>query len=268
MFVNYWTERSIEFAQKQDYLDKLYTIYPITPNLRRQMPAETEAKIREAFKQKEDLVLIQELLDWDLFPIKDSYVAYLRKDKSAMSRNPQTISRIANILYTMGIEEIITKCTEPKETNRQMGSMFKKWIDTESLDIPVLQDAKQFLVSKDNCIFSASDEKLKDFAQEYLGYERDKGLDFIAKFNDKYILAEAKFITAIGGNQLNQFDDAMSTLQASFENKKVSNEVIPIAIIDGVVYIKSNTKLYRHIENNSDHVIISALLLKEFLYSL
>ena len=45
-------------------------------------------------------------------------------------------------------------------------------------------------------------------------------------------------------------------------------EVIPIAIMDGVIYIKGTHKLYRYLENHEDQIIISSLLLREFLYSL
>ncbi len=78
----------------------------------------------------------------------------------------------------------------------------------------------------------------------------------------------AKFLTDMGGHQNAQFDDAVRTMQASFEDKIVENEVIPIAIMDGVLYIKGSHKLYKYLENNPNQTIISALLLREFLYSL
>lgn len=266
--MNYWTNLSVEFAQQRNYLDELYKVYPITPNLRREIPKTREDKVREAFENNNNVMLVKELLELDLFPIKDSYVAYLKRDKTAIDRNPQTINRIAGTLFQMGIEQIIDKCTEPKETNRQMGPMFKRWIDKGTIGAPIIHDATEFLNSTENCIFNASDAEMKNFASKYLGFKRNKGIDFIAKFNNKYVIAEAKFLTDMGGHQNAQFDDAVSTMQTSFEDKTVDNEVIPIAIMDGVLYIKGTHKLYKYLKDHPEQTIISALLLREFLYSL
>ena len=96
--MNIWTEISADFAQQKNYLDELYKVYPITPNHRRELPKEIEKDIREAFINKENEKLIKNLLRLDLFPIKDSYVAYLKRDKDAIKPNPQTINRIAENL--------------------------------------------------------------------------------------------------------------------------------------------------------------------------
>lgn len=266
--MNYWTNLSVEFAQQRNYLDELYKVYPITPNLRREIPESSEQKIRMAFENQDNVSLIKELLKLNLFPIKDSYVAYLKRDKTAIERNPQTINRLAGTLFQMGIEEILEKCTEPKETNRQMGPMFKRWIDQKTIGVPIFHDPIEFLNSQENCIFNSTDSDMEKFARKYLGFKREKGIDFIAKFNNKYVIAEAKFLTDRGGHQNAQFDDAVRTMQTSFEDKIIENEVIPIAIMDGILFIKSKTKLYKYLENNPDQIIISALLLREFLYSL
>lgn len=266
--MNKWTEQSIKLAEQDNYLDKLYSIYPIKRNPRRQLSDEKKDKIRKAHKERNVIELITNLLDLDLFPIKDSFVAYLKKDRTAISRNPQNIERIGNILFDMDIEEILYKCTEPKESNRQMGPMFKKWIDKENFGAPVFRNAQEFLNCTDNCIFNSSDKELKKFAKEYLGYNRDKGIDFIAKFNEKYVIAETKFLTDFGGHQNAQFNDAVNTMQTSFKEKTVANEVVPIAILDGVLYIKGQNKMYNYLQNNPDQIIISALLLKEFLNSI
>ncbi len=97
--MNKWTETSAEFAQQRNYLDELYKVYPITPNLRREISKETESGIRQAFNDKDNEKLVKSLLRLDLFPIKDSYVAYLKKDSGALNRNPQTINRIAGIYF-------------------------------------------------------------------------------------------------------------------------------------------------------------------------
>ena len=266
--MNPWTKISIELASQKNYLDELYKVYPIISNLRRALPEDKEKNIRAAFKNNDKVELVEQLLDWDLFPIKDSYVAYLKRDKESISRNPQTINRIAENLFQMGIEEIIYRCTEPKETNRQIGPMFKNWINTGALGVPVYKTVSEFLNSEENCIFNSSDIAMEKFAREYLGFTREKGIDFIAKFNNKYVIAETKFLTDFGGHQNAQFSDATSTMHSEIKNKNLENEVIPIAIMDGVLYIKSNNKMYRYLLENPNQIILSSLILKEFLYSL
>ena len=47
----------------------------------------------------------------------------------------------------------------------------------------------------DNCILNMSDNVMYKFAAEFLGFRRNKGVDFLAKFGAKYIAGEAKFLT-------------------------------------------------------------------------
>ena len=51
-------------------------------------------------------------------------------------------------------------------------------------------------------------------------------------------------------------------------NNSCKKEVIKIAIVDGVLYIKGKHKLYKFLQDNSELVILSALVLREYLYSL
>lgn len=267
--MNIWTEMSIEFANQRNYLDELYRVYPISPNLRRELDPRLQRSIESAFLNRDNELLIKNLLQLDLFPIKDSYVAYLRRDPSAIERNPQTINRLAGTIYEMGYDTVIEKCTEPKETNRQIGPMFKYWLDRGTLGVPVYKRIRDFLRNpNENAILNVSDAEMANFAVEYLGYNREKGLDFLARFNNKYVVGEAKFLTDFGGHQNAQFDDAVSTITSNFHSTVLDVEVIPIAIMDGVLYIRGNHKLYRYLENHEEQIIISSLLLREFLYSL
>ena len=97
-----------------------------------------------------------------------------------------------------------------------------------------------------------------------MGYCRNdnKGVDFVGRFNGKYVIGEAKFISDEGGHQNDQFLDAMTTLQSATQKN-----VINIAILDGVLYIPSKKKMYKTI-TNSDVPVFSALLLRDYLYQL
>ncbi len=260
--VEYWTQLSIDFANQKNYLDELFKIYPTIPEGIREVNSDKWKAIEKAFKKKDDTELLKLLLSLDLFPIKDSYVAYLKRDKGSIERNPDTIDRLYGRLVEMGIEKIYEKCSEPKETNRQIGPLFRRWLRKGTLGAPLLRP-KEFLATKENAILDGSDKELMNFAQKYLGYKRDKGLDFVGRFNGKYVIGEAKFLTDFGGHQNAQFEDAMSTI------KTEGVKAVKIAILDGVLYIKGNNKLYKSITTTyKDYNIMSALVLREFLYSL
>lgn len=265
--MNIWTEKSINLANQRNYLDLLYKVYPMSINLKREIDENVVKKIKKYYDDRENSDFLKILLEQDIFPIKDSYIAYLKRDKTAIERNPNTVNRISSMLYEMGWNEILEKLTVPKETNRQIGPLFKKWIDLKYLGANITKDAELFLNSTDNIIFNSSDAEMKEFAKKYLGYNRDKGLDFIAKFNKKFLIGEAKFLTDFGGHQNAQYEDAISTLKTPLS--KTNYEVIKIAILDGVLYIKSNNKMYKNLSNfSNDEVIISAVLLRDYLYSI
>ena len=162
----------------------------------------------------------------------------------------------------MGLDEIFSRSSEPKETNRQIGPLFKRWVNTKSLGItPVKHD--KFLKAKGNAILDAGDAGMMAFAREHLNYKHNKGLDFIGRFNGKYVIGEAKFLTDFGGHQNAQFNDAISTVKA----KGVKATII--AILDGVLYIKGKNKMHKDITGKlKKENIVSALVLREFLYQL
>lgn len=266
--MNNWTKKSIELAAQRDYLDLLYKVYPMSPNLRREIDETAQLQISSAFAKKESEELLRILLKQEIFPIKDSYVAYLRKDSEAISRNPATVQRLTGMLFEMGEEAIFDKITVPKETNRQIGPLFKNWIDQGSLGCAVTDDATDFINYSGNIIYNASDQAMQKLAEEKLGYQRDKGLDFIAKFNNQYILGEAKFLTDFGGHQNAQFADAIATMRHPLKPSPYNVKII--SILDGVLYIKSNNKMHKAITSQfgKEDVIISAVLLRDYLYSL
>src|SRR5918999_3631160 len=86
--MNYWSELSIQLANQRNYLDELYTVYPLAPDVVRDINQTTWNNVESAFKKRDNTGLIKNLLKLKLFPIKDSYIAYLRKDKTAIERNP------------------------------------------------------------------------------------------------------------------------------------------------------------------------------------
>ena len=260
--MNYWTQLSIDFANQRNYLDELFSVYPTIPEGIREIDENLWKQVETAFKEQNNIKMIETLLKLKLFPIKDSYVAYLRRDNAAIERNPQTVNRLCGRLYEMGINNIFKKCTEAKETNRQIGPLFRRWLNKGSLGLQPMK-MRDFLSTKENAILDAGDNEMMNFANKHLNYNRNKGLDFIGRFKGQYVIGEAKFLTDFGGHQNAQFSDAISTLEAE------GVKAIKIAILDGVLYIEGKNKMHKEITiNYSGYNIMSSLVLREFLYQI
>lgn len=259
--MNYFTQQSIELATQKDYLDQLFSVYPLRPDSIREIDKTIWNRIERAYKSMNNIELFEALLDLKLFPIKDGYVPYFKRDRSAVRRNPKTVNRICGRIRELGLDELYQKCTEPKETNRQMGPLFRRWVESGVLGLIPISEV-DFLSNENDAILLGSDSFLKQFAQNNLGFKRDKGIDFLARFNHKYIIGEAKFISDEGGHQNDQFLDAMTTIKS-----QTNKDVISIAILDGVLYIPGRKKMYATI-TKEDIPVMSALLLRNFLYSL
>jgi Tsp45I type II restriction enzyme len=260
--MNRWIELSIEYANQRSYLDDLFHVYPTIPDGIRAIDKVKWKAVEAAFDERDNLALLKTLLDFDLFPIKDSYVAYLKRDRQAIERNPSTVARLCGRLYEMGLDRIYERCSEPKETNRQIGPLFRRWLKNKALGIePVGLD--EFVGSDDNAILDAGDAELMEFAREHLNYNHPKGLDLVAHFNKQYVIGEAKFLTDFGGHQNAQFNDALSTLHAE------AVRATKVAILDGVLYIKGGNGMHRALTTTlAEETIMSSLVLREFLYQI
>lgn len=260
--MNHWLRLSIEYANQRSYLDDLFRVYPTIPEGIREIDDEIWNRVETAFNQRDNTALLRSLLRLDLFPIKDSYVAYLRRDRYALDRNPETVARLCGRLYEMGLDRIYERSSEPKETNRQIGPLFRRWINRKSLGIEAVP-LDEFRATRGNAVLDASDNEMRVYAEENFGYTLDKGLDLIARFNGRYVIGEAKFLTDFGGHQNAQFNDGIVPLQLS------NLKAIPVAILDGVLYIRSRSKMYRAITTDLQNTnIMSSLVLREFLYQL
>lgn len=143
-----------------------------------------------------------------------------------------------------------------------MGPMFSKWLQSKALGIkPVNLDT--FTNSTENAILGGNDAVLLQYAYQNFGYRKEKGLDFIGRFNGKYILGEAKFITDIGGNQDKSFVDIITTLNADY------NGAVCIGILDGIPWLINQSKYFEYITTQYKYYnIMSSLVLRDFLYQI
>ena len=261
--INSFTELSIQLATQKNYLDLLFSVYPLAPDTIRTIDDKIWNGIENSYKNGDNIALFRELLKLKLFPIKDGYVPFLRKYKEAVENNPMTVNRICGRIRELGIDKLYELCTTPKETNRQMGPLFQNWVDKGTLGMKPV-DLKTFLANEENAILKGSDSELKKFCEEYLDFKRgnDKGPDFVCRMKRRYVIGEAKFLSDEGGHQNDQFLDAMD-----FINTDSNWNVTKIAVLDGVLYIPSKRKMYKII-TSKDMPVMSALLLRDFLYAL
>jgi len=254
--MNTWTRRSIVLARSAGYLDALSKIYVMNINPRRPLTDDVERKLRDAFHNKKTKELMHLLIQNEVFPVKDSYVGFFRLAPHAIDKNPKTIERIAERLYALGISGLIREATRPKETNRQLGNSFRKWLPR--LGYPVVNSA-DFDRTSGIAILRGGDSYLAQYARKKLGCRLSKGIDILLKSGNRYLIGEAKFLTTPGGEQDRGFDDA-----SNFIKGKSGPNVKRIAILDGYIWLERETGLHRKIvRNNLD--IFSALLLREYI---
>ncbi len=162
----------------------------------------------------------------------------------------------------MGSEEVVRGIERPMSPSRRFGQSFHKWLPSElrSSSIGELDSAKKPVS------LYASDSALAKYAAKNLGYRRRKGLDLIILGKSRAVFGEAKFISTSGGTQDKSFREA-----TEFVRKYSSSRARAIAVIDGVVWapsiIERKNSLYaREIAGlKNDHVVLSSLLLREFV---
>ncbi|MEK7080265.1 MAG: hypothetical protein AAB925_00315 [Patescibacteria group bacterium] len=265
--MNKWVEKSIDLAGSDGYLDKLMDIYPVDLALERNIDVVAKDNVIDLFNKKDTKKLISALLDLERFPIDDPYIGFLRKDRSALNKNPKTVIRISERLYKMGIDELLLGANQVKSPSRQVGQMFRNWFC--KIGYPILSK-EEFLVNDGICVLDGADAALAKFAREELGYSRKKGLDAVFKIKNKFFIAETKLITMSGGGQNNSFREGI----AFIKNKSKKLNATRITIFDGVVWIisekakqrKKKLSLYETIINlKNNKIALSALLLKDFI---
>ncbi|MBI3615072.1 MAG: restriction endonuclease [Candidatus Omnitrophica bacterium] len=251
-----WARKTVRLVKEGNYLDQLQEIYPVIPKAR-VVSEKNLLEIREAFAKKNASLLLNALLQLERFPYDESYAKFLRSDPTAIARNPKTVNRICEILFTMGLEKVMAGVTAPKEANTRRGSEFKRWAKDHFTFVGV----KAFTLSKNGILFlDASDSELRNFANAILGAGLEKRPDFVARVDRKFVIGEAKFLSDEGGNQRAAFRDAISVAAHP------SGRAVKVAVLDGIVWIEGSS-FYRSIETSSIH-IFSALLLNDFLGAL
>jgi hypothetical protein len=252
--MNEWSKRTLHLVENQDYLDKLQEIYPNEEG-ERGVEQSVIKSIRQSFEKRDEMNLLSTLLGLEKFPYKDSYIAFLRKDRTAIERNPQTVRRICKRLYDMGIENIIAGVTKPKEANTRRGNQFRDWTKRQFNRVSI----DQFRASTNGVmLLDASEHEARDFCNAEMGVGITKRPDIVAKSGRKYVIGEAKFLSSTGGNQGRAFDDGMGLATNN------SGSAFKIFLLDGIHWIEHGSEQHRRIEYGTA-AVFSVLLLNQFL---
>jgi hypothetical protein len=198
------------------------------------------------------------LLQLEKFPYKDSYVGFLRKDRTAIERNPETVRRICDRLFGMGLENVINGITQAKEANTRRGNQFGNWLRQHYNALPM----EQFIASTTGIVLlNANELDAKNFCNTHLRAGITKRPDIVMKAGNRYVIGEAKFLSSTGGNQGRAFDDGIK-LAANAEGNAHK-----IFVLDGVIWIETGSEQYNRIDHSTAN-IFSALLLREYLEDL
>lgn len=256
--MNRWIKASIRIANNRGYLDNLHAVYPVTLGVQRAISRPVLGRLKRTYNGRNKAKLIHELMAFEKFPVKDPYVAFLRKNDAFLRYNPKTVSRIADRLFAIGFKKVVEGLTEAKEFNRQIGALFKQWLP--KIGYPVLP--RSAFDKHGGIVFLAgSDRDLKDYANKVLGCRLWKAPDMIAKVRGQHIIGETKFITDFGGHQYGQFEQAPRLAIGRAGKAK------RIAIFDGVLWVSGNSKMHKTIQKFKG-AALTALLLKQHLKSL
>ncbi|MEK7555198.1 MAG: hypothetical protein AAB516_00020 [Patescibacteria group bacterium] len=254
--MNKWVEKSIKLANSKGYLDNLFKVYPTDLGVNRVLSDDLFDKFKKDFNKKNKKEFIEDLLKFPKFPIDDPYIASLRRHSFLFGKNPKTIDRIGKRILAMDLDIILKLSTVPQKPSRQLGHVFHDWLKKEKFKF---LDENRFKIYKGTAFLTGGDKALKDFAVKELKVKGlKKGLDFVLKIKDRYIIGEAKFLTDYGGTQNNQFRDAISVAKIKNDN------VFGVAVLDGIVWFKSNAYMHKAAKSLKG-VALSSLLLKKFI---
>ncbi|MCQ4449011.1 MAG: hypothetical protein NO076_07245, partial [Sulfolobales archaeon] len=295
--VNLWTMKTLKLAEEGDYLDKLLEIYSAKLPPNRPLPENIKKEIKNLYEAGKYEDLVNLLLDLDRpFPVEHPYAALLRhldegQRKEVMRRNPQVVKVLANLLASLGPNNIIKGVERRKDINRVLGNAFKKWVKNRFAREPfrIVDDSFNLLrcnTNKEICIFVGPDEKIGSFVRKYL---ESKGLelgklnlpgkrpeeffyrDILINVRGMLILGEARFLSTRGGSQSRDlentlgFVETMEEISALAKNRGI--EIKGIALLDGIAWFYGKYVETIKQRATGDRVVMSALFLEEYLLS-
>lgn len=264
-----WIEKSLKLANEEDYLDRLQLIYPVIPSSKRPLSSADKEQLRGLLKSTEDMELVLFLLKLPRFPIKDPYVAFIRRDPERfLKNNPRTLKRIAEAIRKLSFRDILKEVEQPPELNRQIGSLFRDWLMNRANLSKEDSEDKFTIQSYDSpTLYRTTEQKVAHFCRHVLSMAIEKRPDFVIKVKERYLVGEAKFLTDYGGHQDRQFEDVERFLHSSNDPRNV----IRVGVVDGVLWIaRENTIMHNKLMQmkKEGKIVLSAIFLEELARSL
>jgi hypothetical protein len=258
---NPWVEKSRAVALEPSYLDRLSEVYSLPEPVPRPLSSEQRGRVVEAF-ERDDATLLGTLLGLFpkggfRFPYREPYIGFLRFNPGAMEENPRTVARICARIRAMGSDGAVRSLEVPKESNRQMGPMFKNWLRGR---FRTLSQDDLLRSTEGIALLDGNDKELMDFANVRLNCGLTKRPDLVARVNDRYVVGEAKYIGYTGGNQDKSFRDALSLALKP-------TKATMVAILDGIVWLPTSGHMWSELAHFTGNAV-SSLLLSDFLDSL
>jgi hypothetical protein len=257
-----FTKKSIEIANSPEYLDKLSAVYNMENNQTRQIEESLWQEIVKSFESIDKNNLISGVLKAKKAPVGDPFLHFLRLKPDSVYENPKTIKRITDKLMSVYLSHFRHSFELPIENSRQLGAAFTNWIKKTCDTTNNFQELVNYSSKKPMGLIG-NDELRTKFAKEELDFKptskKIKGLDLVIKKNQKYFLGETKLITNKGGSQDNQFEIIQELLKIKSDKFEI------IGILDGIPWLE-NSGFFKKIEDfEDDQIVISVLLLEEFL---
>lgn len=260
---NPWNKIALRAPYEDGYYDRLSEIYPDGGNKTRVIPRHAWMPIVDAYKSDDDAALLRALISPDIpvFPVEGGMmINACRQHKELIDQNPETVARLIAEVRKLSLSEIGKRIGPPVRTSRQRGPQFQRWISTQ---FPTTTDPAVLLAHDDPSplLLDLPDGGLLEFCVRYLGHRGERGLDAVIKAGRRYIIAEAKLMTAIGGHQNAQVTSAL----ALGDETHLVFDAIPIAIIDGDYLLDGNGGKYHERLKTSPIPVIHAHGLRDFV---
>lgn len=279
--INIWTRKTLDLATSKNYLDRLLEIYPATLPPERSLPENIKLKIRTLYESRkfdELLLLLIDLKDEKYpFPIEHPYASLLRylskgQRRRIMELNPMIAKELANLVASIGLDNIIRGVERPKDINRTLGTAFKNWLRRKFVSSPfrVVNQCKELPQSQCEgsiCIYTGPDEEIGEFVKHYLKLEEPRegfyNRDLIVRIGNTYIIGEARFLSTPGGSQERDLNETLEFIK--IVKSEAKSDVKAIALLDGIVWFyDSYVEKIKRVAVG-DNVVMSALLLEEYL---
>lgn len=258
--MNFFLKESIEYAQQRTYLDDLYSVYPTINNSIRDIDTKLWKEIETSYNNKDNVELMEKLLNIKSLSLINSNVANLDVITNAIRSNTKIANDIAVEARKIFLNDLFVKLSKSKNIKRQIGTMFSRWVAKTYWGFP-LMNYDDFCSTDSNAICLGTRNDMTDFAKGNLCYTLDKDIDFLARIRGRYVIGNVEFFTDNGSNHIEQLNDAMAIVESR-------TNAVKVAILDGAIYRKNNSKTFKDImEIYSHNNIMSALLLRDFLYT-